>query len=498
MKHEHLIQRTLEVIPALLVWITFILAIGLSFLRPVWVMYFIIIFDLYWLFRVLYFIMYLAVAWRRYRRSLRQDWYSDLKATFPNWRDYYHLVFLPMYREPYEIVSSTLDALLGSEYPNDRFIVVLAGEERAHDYFSEIAERVRTAYGNSFYRLLVTEHPSDLPDEIPAKGANINYAGHQVKRLIDDLGIDYDKVIVSTFDIDTIAHQQYFACLTYAYVSSDKPTRSSYQPVVLYNNTIWQASAPMRLAAFSTTFWLMTELVRPDRLFTFSSHSMSFRALVDVGFWQKDIVSEDSRIFFQGFFRYNGDYRVTPLYIPVSMDTVAGKTAWDGLKNLYKQQRRWAWGVEHFPYLVRTMSRNNRISFRKKLKLLWIQIEGMYTWATAPIVIFVLGRLPLAVADSHVQQSVLAQNTPILLEILLNLSMLGILVIGSMSFFLLPPRGAHVSRKRYISMFFQWALLPFSLIFFSSLPAIDAQTRLMLGKHLGFSVTEKVRGTNRP
>lgn len=494
MKRTFVIQRILEIIPGLLVWITFILAFGLSFLQPVWVMYFIIIFDLYWLFRVLYFVVYLMIAWRRYRRSLRQDWFADLQSEFPHWREYYHLVFLPMYREPYEIVVSTLDALLHSKYPNDRFIVVLAGEEREKDYFSNIAQRVQQKYGSSFYRLLVTVHPSNLPGEIPAKGANINYAGHQAQRLINDLGIDYDKVIVSTFDIDTIAHPQYFACLTHAYASSDNPTRSSYQPVVLYNNTMWQASAPMRLAAFSTTFWLMTELVRPDRLFTFSSHSMSFRALVDVGYWQKDIVSEDSRIFFQGFFRYDGDYRVSPLYIPVSMDTVAGKTVWDGLKNLYKQQRRWAWGVEHFPYLVQNFLRNRSIPLRKKLKLLWIQIEGMYTWATAPIIIFVLGRLPLAVADPRVQQSILAQNTPILLEILLNLSMLGILVIGILSFFLLPPRGASVSRKRYISMFFQWALLPFSLIFFSSLPAVDAQTRLMLGKYLGFSVTEKVRG----
>ena len=44
---------------------------------------------------------------------------------------------------------------------------------------------------------------------------------------------------------------------------------------------------------------------------------MPFQALVDVDFWQNDVVSEDSRIFLQCLIRYDGRYRVTPLYIPI-------------------------------------------------------------------------------------------------------------------------------------------------------------------------------------
>jgi hypothetical protein len=42
-------------------------------------------------------------------------------------------------------------------------------------------------------------------------------------------------------------------------------------------------------------------------------------------------------------------------------------------------------------------------------------------------------------------------------------------------------------------MAFQWILLPFTLIFISAIPALDAVTHLMFGKYLGFNVSQKKR-----
>src|SRR3989344_5059843 len=99
--------RWLEMIPGSLVWVTFALAIILSFVRPLWVMYFIILFDLYWLFRIAYFLFFLVVSLRRYRRAIRTDWLAKARE-LPGFGALRHLIFLPTYKEDIEIIRTTL------------------------------------------------------------------------------------------------------------------------------------------------------------------------------------------------------------------------------------------------------------------------------------------------------------------------------------------------------------------------------------------------------
>ena len=106
-------SRFLEIIPGALIWMTFALSIIMSFIKPLWVVYFIILFDLYWLLRVLYFIIFLVYSWRHYRAALRTTWLPRLKEDFPKkWRSVYHVIFLPTYKEEIGIIETTLDALI--------------------------------------------------------------------------------------------------------------------------------------------------------------------------------------------------------------------------------------------------------------------------------------------------------------------------------------------------------------------------------------------------
>src|ERR1035437_6245251 len=91
-------RRILEIIPGGLVWFTLIAAFVVSFMQPLWAIYFIILFDLYWLLRVLYFIIFLVYSWTRYHKALKVHWSDELQTKCPEWRDYWQLIFLPTYK----------------------------------------------------------------------------------------------------------------------------------------------------------------------------------------------------------------------------------------------------------------------------------------------------------------------------------------------------------------------------------------------------------------
>ncbi len=485
--------RFYEVLPGLTIWLSIFLSIFLSFVRPLWMIYFILVFDVYWVLRVLYFSFYLFLSWRRFRKAIKQNWFEKLKAEFTNWEKRKSIVFLPVYNESWEVVEPTLDSFLNSSYPANKTYLVISGEERKIEHWQGIQKLILEHYAGKFADIIFCTHPADLPDEIPGKGSNIHYAEWEFKKYADARGWDYVDMITSVFDIDTIVHPEYFAHLAYLYNKHPRPEHSSFQPLTLYNNNLWQSPAIIRIMAFGTSFWMLFSLARLDSLITFSSHSMSFKAIMDCGGHSKDIVSEDSRIFYQCWLRYNGDYEVTPLYIPVSMDTVRDDSWWRSLKNLYLQQRRWAWGTEHIPYLLWQFHKNKTIPWTKKVAILFHEWEGKWSWAVVAILITIVGRLPLWVAGNEVRQSALFFNAPNILEVLMTLAMLGLLVSAVMSMLILPGRPGNQPRHRYLFMVLQWLLLPVSLVFFSSLPCLDAVTHLMFGKYLGFNVSVKKR-----
>lgn len=495
------LYRFLEIFPGLLAWSTLAFVVLISFKAPVFATFFIILFDLYWLIKTIYLSVLTRSSFMKMRQNLKVDWTNRLASVGENpglsgvtHQDIYNLVILPAYNEPYSIVRESLSAIFKNNYPKDKMIVVLATEARAGIHGVELARQAEAEFGNAFFKFIATTHPDNIEGELAGKGSNESWAGQQVKKeVIDALNIPYNRIIVSVFDIDTVVPADFFACLTWHYLTAPDPQRSSFQPIPIFTNNIWEAPAFARVFAFSTTFWQMIQQARKEQMVTFSSHSVGFQALVDVGFWQKNVVSEDSRIYWQCLLRYDGDWQTVPMYYPVYMDANVGPTFWQTLKNQYKQIRRWHYGAENNPYFMFGFLKNKKIPSGQKWHQTLIQIERTHSSPTNAIIIFLLSWLPLWVGGLGFTTSILSYNLPRITSAIMDIALLGLVTSAIMSVAMLPPKPPQYGKFKWLWMALQWILFPVNFIFFGAIPALDAQTRLIFGKYMGFWVTPKAR-----
>lgn len=486
--------------PGVLSWATLLAIVVLSWIYPVFMAIFIIFFDIYWFLKTLYLSIHLRISYHRMNKNMETNWLEKLKTdptTTGVWNQIQHVVIFPFYKEPYEIIKETLDALVSSNYPTENFIVALASEERAGEEAQITARRIEQEFGHHFSKFLITVHPQDLPGEIPGKSSNETWAIKQIKQLvIDPLNLNYEKILVSIFDCDTQIFPNYFGILTHTFLTTEDNLHASYLPVPFFLNNIFQAPALARVISFSASIYHMMQQARPHRLTTFSSHTIPFKVLVDVGYYKTNIVNEDSHIFWQSFIHYNGNYRTIPLNYPVSMDANVAPSFWKTMFNQYKQQQRWAWGgVENISYFMPAFLKNKKIPFKARFAWAFFYIEGFHSWATNALIIFTLSWLPIAIGGPEFRFSLISYSLPKVTSMIMNFASIGIVTSAFLAIVLLPPKPVWFKKYHYVFYVLQWVFLPISMIIFGSIPALDSQTRGILGGkyRLGFWVTPKHR-----
>ena len=486
------IYRLLEILPGFASWATLIGVILMSIYAPFFAAYFIIAFALFWVLKTAFLSYHLRYNWKRLRHHMSLDWAALISDK--SYDHLHHVVILPFYKEPEDVVRATLESLVAVRYDKKKIIVVLAAEARAGADALALAEKMRGEYAEQFGTFLITVHPADVPGEMAGKGSNAAFAAEEVRtKVLDPQGLAYSETLVSIFDIDTVLYPDYFNCLVWHFLTAKHPLKSSFQPVPIFNNNMWEAPALARVVAMSSTFWEMVQQERPERMATFSSHSVSFQALYEVGYWQSNMVSEDSRIYWNLLLANDGHYDVIPLSYPVSMDANAAPTLWRTMVQIYKQHRRWTYGVENFCYILYHFMHQKKIPRGTRIKIALQQAEGYWSLVTNPIMLFILGWAPIFLGSREFHQTVLSYNLPIVVRDLLILAMFGLVISSIISLSLIPPRPQDASRLRYVVMALQWILVPATMIVFSAIPGLDAQTRLMFGRYMGFWVTPKVR-----
>ncbi len=528
------LERFFELVPAILSWTIIIGLLALTIFQPVVAALLIITFVFSWLVRMLYSNVMLGVSFVRMRAERGTDWMArlhgmddlrgyvrrlsamDRQKTYfdrlshrnhlrevkeilksdphpPSWDLVRNVVIIPIARESRAIFEPGIVRMTECSYPSERILVILAVEGRAADEVKKTARVVRLKYRRSFLDLLVVIHPDGVPGEGRVKGANSTYAAKAGAAWLRKKGIPLEHAIISCFDADTVVSHDYFACLTYHFLVCPDRTHASFQPVPVYQNNFWEAPAFARILDVGSSFSQLTQSTDPAALVTFSSHSMSFKALDEIGYWPVDMISDDSSIYWKAYIFYHGRYSVVPMLVTVSMDLAQDDNWLKTVTNTYKQRRRWAWGVEAFPIVMMAFLHDRLIPLGARIKQGFRLLQAHVSWATWPFLLTIMSWLPAPFIAMGASHSVVRYSEPRILSTLFNLAIGGFLLSALLSQIFLPrTKGKPHIGKRALHIL-EWLLVPPISIVFGGLPAIDAQTRMLVGKRLGFWVTRKAR-----
>ncbi|MEI6481609.1 MAG: hypothetical protein WCO19_04915, partial [Candidatus Saccharibacteria bacterium] len=356
-------------------------------------------------------------------------------------------------------------------------------------------ETLKQEFQDKFGSLYIIQHPDDVTGELKGKGANITYAMRQVTPRLLAKGINAHDVVVTTLDADHRPDKDYFSALSYSFLTNQNPQRTSFQPVPMFSNNIWDAPAPMRVIATGNSFWVIINSMRPQFLRNFAAHAQSLQALIDTDYWSVTSPVEDGHQYWRTFYRYHGQHTVEPIFVPIYQDATLSRKYFSSFKNQYLQLQRWAYGASDIPYVVIQNFRHPEIPIGKRFIQFWRLFEGHFTWATTPFILTFVAWMPLYFSPTF-KNTVLAHQLPVIASQIMTTALVGLFITIWISLLLLPPRPRHYTWKRNVAMILQWGLLPLVSLGFGSMAAIDSQTRLMFGRYIGFRVTEKAVKTN--
>ena len=78
-KKDRILFRIFEILPGFLSISTLTFALVFSWSKPIWVAFFVILFDVYWTLKVYYLSFHQVVSFRKMKKNLKVNWGKEIK-----------------------------------------------------------------------------------------------------------------------------------------------------------------------------------------------------------------------------------------------------------------------------------------------------------------------------------------------------------------------------------------------------------------------------------
>lgn len=483
-------RRALEISSPLIALFLISMPVWGAIYFPVALSYFIIFFDIYWLYKSVNLVITSYIASGKIKKAEKKNWLSAGEK-LSNFSKMTHLIVIPSYKESIEKIGETIESIKNQTFPGKRIYVYLALEKREENV-SQKAEQLIKEYAGQFGGFFYTLHP-DLPNEVKGKSSNQAYAAADAyKKLIKEKGLDINYMTVTSADADVIFDKQYYAFLAHSFLTIKDPIYTFWQSANVSYNNFWQVPSFTRVISFFGNLWRTSILVQNARLIPNSCYSLSYKLLMDIGNWDTDVIPEDFRIFFKAFFLSQGRVSAEPIFLKTSMDAAQSHGYVRSLMNKYNQERRWSWGVSDDATYVKWYLTIKGVPFFKKTMLLINVLIDHILWPVNWFIITISANL-VALLNPVFTRSNLGYTLPNLSAFILTLCLVSLVALIYIDYSM-GPKNSQVKHSRIRKLLFplEFIFMPIGGFFFSALPSLISHVQLLLGKRLEYKVTEKV------
>lgn len=470
----------------LLIWIFVVPLFLLNFSYKVW-LYFIAFYVSYWTIKAFESYIYIISSYIKLLHINKKD-YIKTKIIKEDARNLKHVVIVPIYSEPYDVIEENILSILHNDFPyKDNITVLLATEER-WPWAIENSKKIVEKFKDSEINIFNVIHPVWLKWEWKVKWSNISYA---VKKYEEVNELDEHMTLVHTIDTDTKVEKNFFLIVSYFFLTTEKPDNAIFQYTPVYSNNWTKSTFFARIIAMWTTFWQLSESQNPEFYRNFAVYWQTLYCLRKSDYWSRTSIVEDGFQYWRSYFAFDSIFRIVNVPAVCRMDVVEEMNLWRTIKSQYKQLRRWSWWCTDIEYVIPQFAKNKKIPiFEKIRKTIYLSLNHAF-WAWWSLMLFTIWYFPWIF--DHLKNSIATLAVPLSTSIIFTW-IFATIAFPSILSILIMKKYARFRKRDYIYNIFQWITIPILTLTLFSIPAIESQLRLFFWKRIdSFDTTAKMK-----
>ena len=309
---------------------------------------------------------------------------KEKRTLAEKFNDLRHVVIVPTYREPLNVLRKTLNTLVAQTCAKDKVIVVIATEKNDKEAIEKV-EALIEEYSKNLLGLFYTVHEKISPAETDGKSSNVAWCARCVQHtILEKWNYVPEQILVTVCDADTYFDEQFCECLSYTHAQNMEPYNCTYQSAENEFPNIWMVPTLVRVKAVVDSINMLGMLSSKYAVpYPYVCYSQSLRTIMDVNGWDVDVVPDDFHHFMKCFFKKDGHFRLVPIFMLTGNNAQEHTNWFSAMRSRYRRAKRDAWGAIDLSYILSQWYQKRNVLDKHGAFMLFVDvIEHHVSWSS--------------------------------------------------------------------------------------------------------------------